>query len=236
MKVWKKVIVAICLALFSSCASNEPEQESLLIFPANFDFSESDQEWSHGFAEYPSNPDDTASFELRYAYTEGPADLKLTKRSVMLSGNNLNKDLFMYIKRKVTGLRPETDYTVTFSVDLASAFTRTLAASGGGVYLKAGATAFEPKTVEDEGYFVMNVDKGEEGTSGQHMVSLGNLVTAESSGGYTLFSRNNTMANSRYVAKTNAKGELWLIVGTDSSLQGTNTVFYNRINVVFSAS
>jgi hypothetical protein len=68
------------------------------------------------------------------------------------------------------------------------------------------------------------------------MISLGDIATATNATGYTLVTRNNTMANSRYVAKTNADGELWLIVGTDSNYEGTTTVFYNRINVLFSAS
>ena len=44
------------------------------------------------------------------------------------------------------------------------------------------------------------------------------------------------MANNRYVAKTNSDGELWLIVGTDATVEGTAKVFYTRITVVFSAS
>ncbi len=232
----KEILGVIFFIVFSSCAFKESDQATLLIFPANFDFAESDQGWNHGFAEYPSAPGDSALFELKYAYTDQPAGSLLTKRSLMLSGKNINRDLFMYIKKKITGLRPETDYTITFNVELASDFNTDLLANTGSVYLKAGATPFEPKTVDDSGYFIMNIDKGNEATSGQHMISLGDIIAPANSIGYAVLTRNNTMANSRYVARSNPAGELWLIVGTDSSYGGTTAVFYNRIDVVFSAS
>jgi hypothetical protein len=236
MNLCRKAILGGILALLASCDLREDDQAPLLIFPANFDFTESDQGWSHGFAEYPAGPD-SALFELKYEYTDKLPESILTKRSVMLSGNNVNRDLFMYLKRKITGLKPNTDYTITYTIDLASEFTSDFFSSSGSVYLKAGATPFEPKTLDDAGFFVMNIDKGEGANgSGQHMISLGDIAAAGTATGYTLLTRNNTMSNSRYVAKTNANGELWLIVGTDSNHEGRTKVFYSKINVVFSAS
>ena len=208
----------------------------MLIFTRDYDFSEGEQEWKHGFADYPAGPDDSALFELKYAYTDPPTESKLTKRSVMLSGNNLNQDLFMYLKRRITRLKPDTDYTITFKVELGSNLNFDPDNSTGSVYLKAGATPSEPKSVMASGNYVMNIDKGDQHTSGGNMISLGDVRTPASSAGYTLITRNNTMANSRYVIRTNSNGELWLIVGTDSSLEGTTSIFYSRITVVFSAS
>ncbi|HEX8041865.1 MAG TPA: hypothetical protein VF490_22115 [Chryseosolibacter sp.] len=237
MRTRSKAIFGACLLFISSsCVPDQTDQATLDIFPINFNFADSDQGWTHGFAEYPSGPADSALFELKYAYTDQPSEFMLVKRSFMLSGKNLNNDLFMYIKKKITGLKPQTDYTITYTVELTSDFAADSQSATGSVYLKAGATPFEPKTVDDAGYFVMNIDKGNAATPGQHMVSLGDIITPAKSAGYTLLTRNNTMANSRYVGRTNADGELWLIVGTDSSYGGTTTVFYNRINVVFSAS
>ena len=82
----------------------------------------------------------------------------------------------------------------------------------------------------------MNIDKGDEDKGGQDAISLGNIAETEKSSGLILLTRNNTMANSRYMARTNGNGELWLIIGTDSSMPGTTTLFYTRVNVVFSAS
>ena len=70
---------------------------------------------------------------------------------------------------------------------------------------------------------------------GEDMVNLGDILMPENSSGYTLISLNNSMANYRFTSKTNSAGELWLIIGTDSNLEGTTSVYYTRINVLFSA-
>src|SRR5688500_4836344 len=120
MKRCKKAICVIFFAVLSSCSLDENNQAPLLISSADFDFSQGEQGWEHGFADYPAGPDDSILFDLRYAYTEEVPESLLTKRSHMLSGKNLNKDLFMYLKKKVAQLKPNTDYTITFTVELAS--------------------------------------------------------------------------------------------------------------------
>ena len=154
----------------------------------------------------------------------------------MLSGNNVNRDLFMYLKTKITHLRPETDYVITFHVELAPSCNPLSSASAGSLYLKAGATGVEPEAIVQEGYYRMNFDKGNQATSGRDAVSLGKIGPGVTNSGYAMLSLSNTLSNSPYVARTNAKGELWLVIGTDSDLDGYNTIYYRRINVVFSAS
>ena len=237
MKLCRAAFWLIILMAVASCAQDEGDQAPMLIFTQDFDFNNSEHGWGHGFADYPSNPEDSTLYELRYVYTDQPLDSKLTKRSLMLSGKNLNHDLFMYLKRKVNGLRPDTDYIITFNVELASNLDISQYNSAGSVFLKAGATHTEPKSVIESGYYIMNIDKGNQNVAGEDMISLGDILTSGSgSSGYTLISRNNAMGSLRYEARTNSRGELWLIIGTDSSLEGTTTLFYSRINVVFSVS
>ena len=218
---------------FSACGLDEADQESMLIFSQDYDFDEGRHEWVHGFADYPGGQNDSTLYELRYAYTNQPVDV--TKKSVMLSGRNLNQDLFMYLKRKIGRLSPDTEYTITFNVELVSNHYSNSSDSGP-VYLKAGATPTEPKTITESGYNRINIDKGNQSMPGVDMISLGDLRTSESNSSYVLITRNNIVANSPYVVRTNSNGELWLIVGTESDMGGTNTVYYTRVNVVFSAS
>jgi hypothetical protein len=237
MKACSKVLWAMGFAVLSGCTPDHDEQAPMLIFSQEFDFNESSHGWVPGFADYPAGPD-SIQFELRYAYTDQPPESLLTKKSVMLSGNNVNRDLFMYLKRKVTGLRSNTEYIITFNIDLASNLAA--GASTGAVYLKAGATNEEPKSLVESGFYTMNIDKGNHNSRGQDMVSLGDLrsspINSGNDSGYTLVTLSNTLSNSRYLVETDANGELWLIVGTDSSVEGITTVFYTRVNVVFSAS
>lgn len=235
MRLSKIGSLFIWFAIFSSCGLEDDKEAALRIFTRDFDFNVSEHEWKAGFADYPAHPADSTLFELKHAYTE-PIESKLTKRSVMLSGKNVNRDLFMFLKKKIENLRPNTDYTLTFTVELASDLNETLPFSGGAVYLKAGASHAEPKSLIEAGNHIMNIDKGNGESAGEDMILLGDLFTASANTGYALITRNNAMANSRYVARTNSNGELWLIIGTDASSEGTTKVFYTRISVVFSAS
>lgn len=231
MKLRSKAHWLMFLALFTAC--NHGDDRGLLIFSKDYDFNESDYGWEAGFADYPAGPD-SALFELKYDYTDQVGIL--TKRSFMLQGNNVNRDLFMYLKKRVDGLAPGKDYTITFSVELASSCASFSTLTSGAVYLKAGAVSTEPFSLIQGGDYVINIDKGDEGTGGQDVISLGDIVTSDKTSSLVLLTRNNTMANSRYVARTNENGELWLIIGTDSDLEGATTLFYTRVNVVFSAS
>lgn len=227
-------LLLICLLLVCGCR-DEKEEPQLLLFTHDFDFNQGMHEWGGGFADFPADPVDSAQFELKYGYSE-PVDSKLTKRSVMLSGKNVNRDLFMYLKKKIDGLQPHRDYTLTFNVELASDMNATVPSPGGAIYLKAGASGFEPETVSDGTNYVINIDKGNADFPGTDMISLGEISPTTSGTSYTLFTRNNSLVNSRYIARANAQGELWLVIGTDSSLEGRTSFYYTRINVVFSAS
>jgi hypothetical protein len=235
MKLCKRVYGLIFLAVFVACDADDSDPNAFLISPMDFDFSQGVQGWEAGFADFPSNPEDSALFQLEYAYTDQVPESILTKKSFMLSGSNVNKDLFMYLKTKVSDLKPETEYTITFTIELASNLNTSLPATGS-VFLKAGATPIEPRSIIVDGNYVLNIDKGDDGIAGMDVIALGDIATPANATGYALITRNNTMANSRYVAKTDSNGDLWLIVGTDSNLEGSTKVFYTRINVVFSAS
>lgn len=230
--------LTLLLAFFPSlfgCTFREDSSGELVLFTTDFDFNEGAHDWTAGFADYPADPSDSSGYRLRFSYPE-PAESLLWKRSLMLSGNNVNGDLFMYVKRKIEHLEPNKDYTITFNVELACSFNKALPAAGGALYLKAGASGVEPKSVIDDGKYVMNIDKGEQVEAGEDMVFLGNIFTRGNRAGYSLISRNNTMAMSRYVSRTNSHGELWVIVGIDATLEGTIKLYYTRINLIFSAS
>lgn len=221
--------------IFFGCGFEESSDPELLLLTKDFDFNQGMHDWTAGFADYPADSGESSAFELQHSYSEAPGSL-LSKRSLMLSGKNINRDLFMYLKKKIDGLQPNKDYTITFNVELASDLNAAIPSAGGALYLKAGASNLEPKSVIDAGHYVMNIDKGNQVVAGEHMISLGDIFAASNGTAYSLITRNNTMSNSRYVTRTNSNGELWLIIGTDASLEGTIKLYYTRVNVVFSAS
>jgi hypothetical protein len=204
------------------------------IFTQTFDFDESDHGWQGGFSDFPYQPDDSAFYELRYEYGQFN-----NIRSIMLSGNNHSDDLFMFIKKKLTGLEPNRQYTVTFEVELASSAVESTSgvnnSLGESVYLKVGATSIEPKSVIENNMHVMNIDKGAQAESGADMVSVGDIAAPTSADGYYLVTLNLDYTYP-IIATTNSRGELWLIVGTDSGYEGVNTVFYTRVSAVLSVA
>lgn len=232
------LIVLVMVAM--ACTMDEGTKDDFLIFSSAFDFNESDHGWKHGFSDYPAGPDDSVFFELQYAYTEEPSNLNSGRKAIMLSGNNHSDDLFMFIKKKITGLKSRTNYTLTFDVDFIcnakAGYVGIGGAPGESVFLKVGASKIEPKSVIENGSFVMNIDKGNQSESGEDMIKIGNIASPSETDYSRLTLSNSSAAKDRFVTTTNAAGELWLIVGTDSGYEGVTTMYYSKINVVFSAS
>ena len=145
----------------------------------------------------------------------------------------------MFMKRKISDLSPNTDYTLVFEVELASNAPKGLAGIGGApgesVFLKAGAASTEPKKVIEDNQYALNVDKGNQNTPGEMAIVLGDIAVSYDTQDYALITRNNT-EKTPFIARSNSKGEIWLLVGTDSGFEGTTTVYYTRINVVLSST
>ncbi len=220
----------------TSCGIDEATSP-IFLSSLEYDFREGKHEWVCGFADYPATKADSLYYELKSGHTDLPGGGK----AILLSGVNHNDDLFMYLKKRITGLSPNRLYTITFDVELASkapsAYNDVGGAPGDGVYLKVGATPAEPKAVIKDGMYRLNIDKGNGGTAGADMVVIGNIGVPGNTGEYTIIRRTNLQSASDppYQARSDANGNLWLIVGTDSDYQGATTVYYTRIVVVLSS-
>jgi hypothetical protein len=231
MKAMFKVFFFAVFLGLAGCMA-DADSAGISIFSQDFDFSENQHGWQHGFAEYPAGPDDSTYYELQYAYQREPGG----RPAIMLSGNNRSTELFMYLKRKLDGLNPNTVYTLTFNVSLFSDAQQSgIIAAGESVYLKVGATAIEPKSLIDRNRFIMNIDKGALIESGDDMITIGDLATP--TGTYSQITRSNsTNAATPFRVKSNSRGEIWLIVGTDSGASGKTTLYYSKIYLTLSAA
>jgi hypothetical protein len=239
MKTCGTILFGILLIATTGCMSTD--EGGILVFTHTFDFSQDQGDWQVDFTDFPTRSYDSTNYELSFAYTDRPSNLGANLKSIMVSGNNHSDDLFMFMKRKIAGLAPNTDYTLVFDVELASNAPKGAAGIGGApgesVYLKAGASAVEPLVMEEGNAYALNVDKGNQNNSGQATVVLGNIAVDYDTKSYTLISRSNSGSNiSPFIARSNNDGELWLIVGTDSGFEGVTTVYYTKVNVVFSTA
>jgi hypothetical protein len=232
----KCCLLFITSLFFCAGCTLDDDKLGLTIFSQTFDFNESEHGWLYGFSDYPAGRDDSTFFELKYAYTD-----TLGPNAIMLSGNNHSDDLFMFLKKKITGLNPDTDFTLTFEVSFSSnakaGFVGAGGAPGESVYLKVGAASIEPKALIDNGMYVMNIDKGQQSESGSDMIQIGNIAVPSSGTEYVNVTRSNSSYNGASLqVRSNSNGEVWLIVGTDSGYEGMTTLFYTSINVAMSSS
>ena len=234
------ILSALVWSICAGCSLNsETAQSDLYVFSDVSDFSKSMYEWRVDFSDYPATREDSLKFDLQHSYTELPANLG-SKKAIMLSGTNLSDDLFMFIKKKVTGLHPNTDYNLVFQVQFATNAPSGSSTDGGSpgesVFLKAGASAVEPQKIIEQNSYILNVDKGKQLDRGENTIVLGNIAGGVNITNFTLVTRTNADSYLPFVARSNDKGELWLLVGTDSGYRGTTVIYYTNVSVVFSSS
>ena len=187
--------------------------------------------WTAGFAALPVDHD-RQLFELDSVYRALPDGLHQSS-GMFMQGHNRSADLFMYLKRQVDGLQPNTVYDVSVSLHLATNVQAGLVGIGGApgesVFVKAGASTIEPTASEDDNrHLRMNIDKGNQAQGGADMVVIGDVAHSEVTGSeHRLKTLDN--AGQPLSVETDGNGRVWLIVGTDSGFEGLTAVYYARI-------
>ena len=195
-----------------------------------FSFENDAEGWEVDFADLPVDaPQDL--YELAGEHRPLPEGLEGS--GIYVQGHNRSDDLFMFLKRQVGGLRPDAEYAVSVSIDLATSIPPGLVGIGGSpgesVYVKAGASPVEPVTYEDDiGHLRLNIDKGNQARGGEAMVVLGDITHPDAARDAHAI-KTLTNAEQPLTVTTDGEGRLWLIVGTDSGFEGFTTLYYARI-------
>ncbi|MGJ3247781.1 MAG: hypothetical protein ACFE0I_17100 [Elainellaceae cyanobacterium] len=203
----------------------------------DIDFSYGLEDWSGGFADYPAGNKDF--YELGWGWL--PIGEPLSGHGFYVTGDNRSDDLFMFIKGQVSDLKPETDYLLNFEVTFATNTPQGCVGIGGApgeaVFVKAGATKFEPKAISEDGIFNMNIDKGNQsqgGSDAQVIGNVANLNTDCNNSNYEFKVLRND--SGPFAVRTDSGGRLWIIVGTDSGFEGRTTMYYEHISITIMES
>lgn len=221
------------LILFSGCELDNSDPSDYGYAELHYTFVSGLDGWVAGFSDYPK--DEETNYQLSAQHVNLPEPLDVNRKAILLSGNNHSDDLFMYVKRKIIGLEPNTYYYLTFNVKLASNIANNTVGIGGSpgesVYLKVGGSTIEPVSVVDnDGTYRMNIDKGNQAQSGINMVTIGDFSNGTDTNEYAF----KTIWNNAPVAvKTNDNGELWLITGSDSGFEGVTNLYFSVISIIF---
>ncbi len=190
-----------------------------------WNFNPGHEGWNGDFAEYPAGGD--SLYELLFEHDTLPLPLDQNQRALKLSGKNINADLFMFAKKRITSLDPNTVYYLNFTVEFASNMPDI--PDGQLVQVSAGATPVEPiKVMGENNVYGMNIEKGNQGQNGEDMIVMGSFGNDTDQPVYCLKSLENEHP---FRGTTNEKGDLWIIVGIDSGYDSTTTVYLNSVKV-----
>ncbi|MBU2178101.1 MAG: hypothetical protein KJ930_01585 [Gammaproteobacteria bacterium] len=223
----KIALLCMCALLMQGCDVDiiSPDQPMKL----EYDFAQGQQNWQAGFADYETAL--AASFELDSGIKNLPVGFAGT--GYMLTGHNRSDDLFMFLKRKISGLSPSTRYQARLKVSLLSAAGASCSGIGGApgesVYLHFGFADIEPKQV---GY-TLNVAKGNQSQDGTNSKVQGNIAVKDLPCDGSKF-QNKTListTSSSLQFTTQSDGSVWLFTGTDSGYEGKTTLYYQKIEL-----
>lgn len=229
-KVYIFFMMAIGIYTFTFC---DDEVVSNAQVVAETHFNEGADGWSAVYAAYPDK--DSVFYELEAVIRPLPSPLDQTKKGFMLSGNNHSDALQMFLTKKISGLSPNTDYSVETEVELASMYPDGSVGIGGSPgnavqlvckFATKGYTIVKGKEEFDNVELVLN-------TEGSVLeLDLGDISIPSEECIYQLITREKSSAPQ--VVKSDADGKLWAVVGTWSGFEGITTLYYTKIKITFS--
>lgn len=237
------VMVLLSLLTLSGCGSKSDNKTndkdtnnnpSALSF--DYDFEQNMHGWTSGFSgiseHYLSKGYDMNFTHGDYTYMD------TTNKGIYLAGNNLESNLFMYTMKKFgqsDGLSPLTKYAINLRFDAISTMpTHIDDAPENQIYVKAGIVNVlpEPDLTADgnNNFYRVNLDKGDPATDGKDLSTLGSMAIG--SGNDQIYGQK--AFEKTFYVQTNNLGELWVVIGTDTSRDGSSSIYIDNVHVDFS--
>ncbi len=231
MKVTKLFSLLLLAMLISFTACLDDDGDEGFQFQFDYNFATNQNGWSGDFADYPVGEEDF--YELSFSHDTLPSPLDKTQKALRIHGSNRSDDLFMFTKKKLTGLAPNTEFEVEFEFELASQYPENSIGAGGSPggssYIKAGAGAIEPKKIAKDDFYELNLDKGQQSQGGKDAIVIGTLGITGNDYIYKLIRRDNNETS--FKAKTDAEGNLWVFLGVDSGFEGITTFYVTKATI-----
>ncbi|MGY4397263.1 hypothetical protein ACVWZA_002457 [Sphingomonas sp. UYAg733] len=194
-----------------------------------FSFAAADPAWTSAYADYTLGQEASIGFTTNYE--ELPAPLN-TLRGLRHFSRNASDDVFMYIHRRIDGLRPATRYRLALLVTIATNAPPGCAGAGGApgeaVTIKTGLLATAPANRVIGGTTVRTAfDIGAQSNPGADSLVIGNLAKLSGPCGISTYeTKTLTTAPAGFNAVSDANGRLWIFIGTDSGYEGNTALYY----------
>jgi hypothetical protein len=188
----------------------------------NATFRSGDDSWVAGYTGAPPRADDDDVVKIEWKETEPQKN----NFAISFSGKNKSKNLFLYIYRQFTGLKPNSLYGIIFNTQ----FLVNNENQDGIIYVKAGALDHTPITF-DLRLTEANFQKGKIGYDGKNLEVLGILYPTGS--GNLNFQQMQNYAKPFY-ANTDKDGNIWLIIGIEPevSVKKISPVYLSTLRIL----
>lgn len=201
------------------------------------DFNTGSKAWLAGFSDYNLGTNDLRMLaELRPL----PDEVSGNRGGFYLQSMNRSDDLFMYLKKQITtedGLEPNQAYRVSFHIRMSSNAPTGCVGVGGSpgdsVYLKAGGSIDEPVALlAGNGFLQVSVEKGDQSQGGRDLGVAGTIANGRACDGTEspYVSLVKEYAHPQQI-RTDDRGSLWVILGTDSGYEGLTGLYIESVTV-----
>ncbi len=223
------IVVAGC-SLFTDSDNPDASYE--------YQFEEQPDGWTPLFSNYGVDRED--EFELESGYRSLPEPLDTDNVGYYLSGKNLSDDLNMLLKHRIDGLAPETTYRIIFEISFATEAPSGCAGVGGApgesVTVHADASPVEPTRIvddsRDQGFYRLGLAKNYDGSaqSWYRATEIGDVANSRNCEEEWQYEKK-TLTGGGQMVKTDANGEIWLLIGTRSGFEATTSLYYTEVKV-----
>jgi hypothetical protein len=235
-----RTIAAAALLAVAACDKFPSATEISIV---QTDFHDGMDGWVVEFADYPVGEEEM--MELVAERRALPEPLTTSRTALLVSGSNRSDDLFMYLWRPIPGLRPHAEYRVLveaeFATEAGSGCVGIGGAPGEAVYVKAGALSAAPQRIVQDGWYRVDFDKSNQSGSGEDAVVIDDVANGTDRCVDTVYRKKMVDSTSDSTqdppvrndlrARADARGTLWVLLGTDSGFEGTTALYYTGVRV-----
>lgn len=222
----KKYILIAVLAAAGLWSCNEDSLDANITVDSNFQSTgEGKDGWVAEFAGFAATADST-QLDTGSITALLPRGLDTTQYGFRVLSRYSKGNLFSYLKKRVTGFKPNKPYEMELQVDLATRYSASAVVDK--VTFKAGVSQIEPLTKLVSGTYTFNLDKGTVQQPGKAVLLAGSIASTNPDSRYhTLATYSNN--GQPVTVTTNSDGELWFFAGTDSDYKDTTIFYFDRI-------
>ncbi|HWV29750.1 MAG TPA: hypothetical protein VN038_08870 [Dyadobacter sp.] len=227
----KKYILISILAAAGLWGCNEDSLDANITVDSNFQSGTAGENgWTAEYAGYASTAD-SSQLDTVAATALLPRGLDTTQYGFRVLSRYSKGNMFSYLKKRVTGFKPNKPYEMTLQVDLATKYTASAVVDK--VTFKSGVSPIEPVTKKlTSGIYAFNLDKGTGTQVGKDVLLSGSIASTNADTRYYTLLRYSNDGQPVTVTANN-QGELWFYAGTDSDYKDTTVFYFDRITARF---